>query len=136
MITRRIAAQCFGYDFQIIDNAGTIFNITSLDYNKFIVDDELGYSKDIEITFDEIGRLYFILARPMEMLTTKINAITPLEYIQERGKLATAYYIYKDKLLADYADGVNVLSNWEEQYLLELNFAINLPKGTWKEIGL
>jgi len=134
MINKIVACQLFAYDYKLIDKEGRQYDIRNIGESSMELYGSMPVF-DREILYSQIGKDYFILARPMGMLTNYIDEDrTPLEVIQERGKLASVYYIYENMLLADYGDGVNVLSNWEEQYLLQLNFAINLPKDTWKEI--
>jgi len=130
MITKQIAATLYGNSYMLQDKEGKVYGIHG------VLEGVIGIygskvSDDKYIPFDKIGTEYHILARPFEMITNVINGVVPLEYMQNKSLRVTAYYIYKDMLLADYEDGVNVLNNWEEQYLLNLNFAIGLPEGSW-----
>ena len=129
MITKQIAATLYGNSYMLQDKEGEKYIIESLGNNDcFEAHNSIGL---FTLPWSKIGTDYHILARPFEMITSVINGVVPLEYMQSKSLRITAYYIYKDMLLADYEYGVNVLNNWEEQYLLNLNFAIGLPEGSW-----
>jgi len=73
MIDKVTAALLYAWDFNLIDKQGRIYNIDKLNQNSLIVDENLGYVADLEVSFDQIGTDYHILARPMSDLTKEIT---------------------------------------------------------------
>jgi len=159
MITKKIAGDLYGNGFMLQDKEGRIFKIESVHSNHFLTDNPFNHL----IAFNQIGTEYHILARPLSDLTKEIthNGLTFVPIVELAKKFHTlseetckggyrdiidagsygiqvSCFIDKDRhgYYSIYGDNDLMFHNdaREVNKLIEWNFAISLPEGSWTPV--
>lgn len=73
MITKIHAATLYGYNYQLVDNEGNVWDINSLTPYALKITRNERIPKTVE--FEEIGSTYKILCRPISDLTKEIKGV-------------------------------------------------------------
>lgn len=147
MITREIAGQLYGYQYQLIDKEGK-WNIVG-SYRGGLEIVRVSGSMPRFISFESIGKDYFVLCRPYSDLTKEIEpGVWPIEQFEIGEDGYSSFPFEFDhgntkiiKQLAgiaqhNLANDINYLPYPVVEHLMRLHFPINLPDGCWKTITI
>jgi len=129
-LTKTEAALLYGYGYRLVDAAGTVFSLASVQDDAFIAYNELGYGYDMEIQFNDVGKSYFVLVHPLSRLTTEIEATGELfPFVPKNTLESYGYYVNENPIVENLSSiVVEQLKAWH------FDCANFLERGIGKEI--